>query len=108
MAEHTFESLKKHTVAELREIAKEIDHEAVKGATQMNKEHLVEAICTALGIDRHQHHQVVGLDKASVKGQIKTLKAERDSAIEAKDHARLKMVRRRMHRLKRLLHKATV
>ena len=36
--DHTFEELKKKTVAELREIAAGIGDEAVKGYTQLNKE----------------------------------------------------------------------
>jgi hypothetical protein len=36
-------------------MAKGIDHEAVKGFTQMNKEHLLPAVCKALGIDMHKH-----------------------------------------------------
>src|SRR5438477_12451228 len=52
----TYEELKKKTIDELREIAKGIDNEAVKGYTQMNKEHLLPAVCKALGIDTHVHH----------------------------------------------------
>ena len=52
---HTYEELKKKTVEDLREMAKGIDHEAVKGFTQMNKEHLLPAVCKALGIDTHKH-----------------------------------------------------
>ena len=40
---HTYEALKKKTIAELREIAKDIEHEAVQGYTQLNKEHLLPA-----------------------------------------------------------------
>ena len=41
---HTYEELKTKTVAELREIAKGLDHEAVQGYTQLNKEHLPAAV----------------------------------------------------------------
>ncbi len=105
---HTYETLKHLTVAELREIAKDIKHEAVQGYTQMNKEHLLKAICTALHIDMHAHHVAVGVDKTSIKAKIRQLKQERDQAIEAKDAARLRAVRRHIHRLKRELHKAAV
>ena len=47
----TYEDLKKKTVAELRDMAKGLTHEAVQGYTQMNKEHLLPALCKALGID---------------------------------------------------------
>jgi len=53
----TFEELKHITVVELREIAKGIEHDAVQGYTQMNKEHLLVAISKALGI-QHEHHDV--------------------------------------------------
>ena len=105
---HTFEELKKKTVAELREIAKETDHEAVKGYSQLNKEHLLSALCQALNIDQHQHHDVVGVDKASIKKTIRGLKKKRDQALTDHDHARLKTVRRQIHRMKRKIHKSMV
>jgi hypothetical protein len=105
--EYTFEQLKHKTVGELREIAKGIEHEAVQGYTQLNKEHLLVAISKALGI-KHEHHDVVGVDKASIKSRIKDLKKKRDEALAAHDHAELKTVRRTIHRLKRQIHKATV
>ena len=105
--EITYEQLKHKTVAELREMAKGIEHEAVQGHTQMNKEHLLTALSKALGI-QHEHHAVVGVDKASIKARIRELKSQRATAIEAHDHAQLKVVRRTIHRLKRRIHKATV
>jgi hypothetical protein len=104
---HTFEELKHKTVADLRELAKGIEHEAVQGYTQMNKEHLLVALSKALGI-QHEHHDVVGVDKASIKARIKDLKKKREEALAAHDHDQLKVVRRTIHRLKRQIHKATV
>ena len=98
---HTYEELKKKTVQELREIAQSVQHEAVQGATQMNKEHLLPALCKALGIDMHEHHQVVGIDKSAIKAKIRELKKTRDAAVEAHDSARLKSVRRQIHGLNR-------
>lgn len=105
---YTHHELKHKTLAELREITKDIEHEAVQGYTQLNKEHLVVAICRALNIDMYEHHQVVGIDKAAIKSRIQALKERRNSALAAHDHAQLKAVRRRIHRLKRQIHKATV
>ena len=105
--EITFEQLKHKTVAELRDLAKGIDHDAVHGYTQMNKDHLLIAISKALGI-QHEHHAVVGVDKASIKSRLKELKKKRDDALTAHDSKELKMLRRTMHRLKRRIHKATV
>jgi hypothetical protein len=59
--DYTFEQLKHKTVAELREIAKGNEHEALQGYTQLNKEHLLVALCKALGI-KQEHHDVVGVD----------------------------------------------
>ena len=105
---YTYEELKKKTVDELREIAKGIENEAVKGYTQMNKDHLLPALCKALGIEAHGHHDVKGIDKVAVKAKIKQLKGERDKALEAHDHAQLKQLRRQMHRLKRRIRNATI
>ncbi|UCH95945.1 MAG: Rho termination factor N-terminal domain-containing protein [Candidatus Aminicenantes bacterium] len=105
---HTYEELKKKTVAQLREIAAGIEHEAVKGYTQLNKEHLLEAICKALNLDMHEHHQVVGVDKTVIKTKIRVLKKKRDEALTAHDHAQLKMYRRQIHGLKRKIRKAMV
>ena len=106
----TYEELKKKTVDELREMAKGIEHEAVKGYTQMNKEHLLPAICKALGIDTHVHHAhpaKAGVDKSGLKAKLRELKAARDKALQAHDHAQLKSVRRQMHSLNRKLRAAT-
>lgn len=104
---YTYEELRHKTLADLRDIAKDIQHDAVQGYTQMNKEHLVGALATALGI-QHTHHDVVGIDKSTIKARIRQLKTQRTAAIEAHDHAQLKVVRRTIHRLKRQIHKATV
>ncbi len=104
---YTIEQLKHMTLADLREIAKNSDHEALQGYTQLNKEHLIGALAKALGI-QHTHHDVVGIDKSSIKARIRELKTQRAAAIEAHDHAQLKVVRRTIHRLKRRIHKATV
>jgi hypothetical protein len=105
---YTHNELKHKTLAELRDIAKDIEHEAVQGYTQLNKEHLVVALCKALNIEMHEHHEVVGVDKAAIKLRIKALKAKRDAAVTAHDHKQLKVARRSIHRLKRQIHKATV
>ena len=106
---YTYEELKHKTVEQLREIAKGLDHEAVRGYTQMNKEHLLPAICKALGIEAHaEHHVAGGFDKGASKAKLRALKAERTKALEAHDHEQLKSVRRQMHRLKRRIREATV
>ena len=105
---HTYEELKHKTIAELREIAKGLDQEAVKGFTQMNKEHLLPAVCKALGIDMRAHHAAAkGAAKADAKARLRALKAERDKALAAHDGKQLAAVRRQMHGLKRRIKKAS-
>jgi hypothetical protein len=101
-----YHELKHKTVAELREIAAGL--EGLTGYTQMRKEQVLEAICRHQGIEMHAHHVVAGIDKASIKQSIRALKAKRDEAIAAHDGIALKRVRRKIHRLKRELHRATV
>jgi DNA-binding IclR family transcriptional regulator len=96
---HTYEELKAKTISELREIAKNVQHDAVQGYSQMNKDHLLPALCQAFGIDTHEHHAVVGIDKAGIKAKIRELKRQRDAAIEASDHTQLKSLRRYIHHL---------
>jgi hypothetical protein len=98
---YTYDDLKGKTVQELRDIAKETQHEAVQGAMQMNKEHLLPALCKALGIEAHAHHAVSGIDKPAIKAQMRELKTKKAAALEAHDHARLKQLRRQIHGLNR-------
>jgi hypothetical protein len=107
MAEYTYEQLKKKTVAELREIAKGNENEALQGYTQLNKDHLIVALCKALNIG-HEHHEAKGIDKMALKTRIKALKKERDEALAARDHDRLKGVRRQIHNLNHRIRRATV
>jgi hypothetical protein len=105
---YTFDDLKHKNVNELRDIAKEMDHEEVQGYTQLNKEHLLEALCRALKIDMHVHHEVVGVDKSAIKSQIRELKKKRDETIAQKKPDELKKVRRKIRILKKTLRKAIV
>jgi hypothetical protein len=105
--EHTYGELKKKTVAELRAIAETVDHEALKGHTQMHKEQLLAALCTALGIETHEKAAVVGVDKAQIKARIRSLKGERANALSAHDHTQLRKIRRKIKSLKRTIRKAS-
>lgn len=108
--DYTFDQLKGMTVAQMREIASGIEDEAIKGYTQLNKEHLMEALCKVLKIDTHTRHKskVAGENKAEIKAQMKALKVKRNEALEVHDHAALKTVRRQLHALRRTLRKAAV
>jgi hypothetical protein len=101
----TYHELKEKNIGQLREIAKDVKHEAVQGYTQLNKEHLLVALCTALSIPVHEHHDAVGIDKASVKAKARALKKEREAALAAGDHAKLKALRRTIHGLNRQIKK---
>jgi len=105
---HTYEELKHKTVADLREIAKGIEHEAVQGATQMNKDHLLKALCTALGIDAHVHHHAEGIDKAGIKAKIHELQKRRDEILASKDKKELRGVLRQIHNFKKRIRRAMV
>lgn len=97
---YTLHELKEKTIQELREIAKDVQqHEAVQGYSQMNKEHLLPALAKALGI--YEHHDVKGVDKASIKASMRQLKDQRDAALAAHDPLKLKSARRQLHRLNR-------
>jgi hypothetical protein len=98
---HTYEELRHKTIDELREIAKGLDDDAVKGHSQMNKEHLLPALCKALGIDTHVHHRVAGIDKGAIKAAMRKLRKDRDAALEDHDHDRLRSVRRQLHHFNR-------
>lgn len=105
---HTYEELHAMTVAQLREVAKDMDNEELRGYSSMHKEDLLKVLCQALGIEAHVTHQVVGLDKTKVKGEIRQLKQQRQAAIDSGDHKELKRIRRQIHRLKRQIRRATV
>jgi len=98
---YSFHELKLKTIQELREIAKDVEHDAVQGFSQMNKDHLLPALCKALGIDTHEHLTVVGIDKPAIKAKMRELHAKRDAALEAHDRQLLKSVRRQIHGLNR-------
>jgi DNA-binding IclR family transcriptional regulator len=94
---HTYDELRHKTVAELREIAKELPHEAVQGYTQMNKEHLLPAICQALGLDAHEHHAAAAAGKSQIKTRMREIKSALDAA--GTDADRLHALRREYHHL---------
>jgi hypothetical protein len=101
----TYEELKHKTVAELREIAKGIEHEAVKGYTQMNKDHLLVGVCKALGVDMHAHphHAAAGEERGKIKAKIKSLKKKRDEILASPSRDGLNLVLREIHGLKHRL-----
>jgi protein-arginine kinase activator protein McsA len=97
---YTYEQLKDMTVANLREIAKDIQP-AIEGYTTMHKDHLLPAMCKSLGI--HIHHAAQGAEKTRIKATITKLKARREEAMGKGDHAQLALAKDQIHTLKRRL-----
>ena len=67
--EYTYEQLKHKTVAELRDIAKDNEHEALQGYTQLNKDHLLVALSKALGI-KHERRTIHRLKRQIHKATV--------------------------------------
>jgi DNA-binding IclR family transcriptional regulator len=98
---YTYHELAEKTIQQLRDIAKDVHHDAVQGFSQMNKEHLLPALCRALDIPIHEHRDVVGIDKPAIKAKMRELARKRDEALAAKDHKTLSAIRRQRHGLVR-------
>ncbi len=105
MAQYDYHELKHTKVSDLRDIASKLDP-PIQGYTQLNKDHLIEAICKQLNIDMHEHHEVQGINKEPIKKQLRELRKSRDEAEAAHDSKKLKQIRRRMHGLKRTLRRS--
>jgi hypothetical protein len=105
---YTHHDLKAKTLAELKEIAAGIEDEAVKGYSQMNKEHLVKQLCAVLKIDMHEHHAAKIPEKTSIKAQIRALKQERDKLMGSHDRKQLGEIRAKIGLLKHRLRRAAV
>ncbi len=103
---YTYDQLNIMTVAQLRDIAKGIEHEAVHGFSTMHKDKLLHALCIAMGIEGHKHHEARGLDKSQVKLQIRALKKKRDAALTAKQTDEYRSILREIHHLKNRLRRA--
>jgi len=89
--------LEKMTAKELRDLSKDIP--SITGAHGMNKPELLAEIKKARGIEE------TGTKKASasireVKAQIKALKVQRATALEAKDRRLAGICKRKISRLK--------
>jgi len=100
----SYHDLEKMTVGKLREIAQE--YEDLVGVTGMSKEQLVETLARKKNIEI-PHKVATGIDKGSIKSEIRGLKKERDAALEAHDATALQRSRRKLHRLRRQLRRAS-
>jgi len=104
---HTFPKLKNKTLAELKEIAAGTEPQ-VQGYTQMNKEHLLEAICKVLNIEMHVHHEVKGIDKVAVKAKIREWRKKRDEALAAGDRKSMRLALDHIYNTKHPLPKSMI
>jgi cysteinyl-tRNA synthetase len=105
-----FAELKKKTVVQLKEMAGEYDD--ITGVSGMKKDQLLDALAEKLGIEKEaaptttekpKKKKKKSRGKGAIKKMIKDLKAQRDKAVEQKDGAALRKVRRQLHRQKVLL-----
>ncbi|MBC8479568.1 MAG: hypothetical protein H8D46_03800 [FCB group bacterium] len=107
--DYTYKDLHGKTVAQLRKICEDMGNKAPHGFLTLHKEHLLPKLCEALGIEDHEHHEFVGINKKKVKIKIRALRAKRDEInASTKDKAELKRIRREIHDLKRKMRKAMV
>jgi hypothetical protein len=101
--------LEKLTTPKLRELAKD-KYPTLTGVSGMKKEELVEAIIAEevrLGLrpKEEKHPATAAMGKAQLKAGIRGLKQSRDSALQAKDYAKLAAARRQIKKMKRRLRK---
>ena len=94
--------LEKMTAKELRDVAKEIPQ--ITGVHGMNKAELVSAIKEARGIVDEKKKSDASV--RDLKRKIRSLKADRDAALEAKDKKKVGIYRRRISRLKKKTRRA--
>jgi len=95
------------TVKELREVAKEIPE--IIGVHGMNKAELYNAICKSRGIEekpkKKKAAKIVETVKI-IKARIRTLKREREAALQSNDRKLAGIYKRRISRLKKKTRKA--
>jgi hypothetical protein len=95
--------LEKMTVKDLRDMAK--DMPGIVGVHGMKKEELVVAIKEVKGI-KDKPVKKKDATIAEIKKQIKAIKAQRQSALEAQDRKMATIYKRRISRLKKKSRKA--
>jgi hypothetical protein len=111
----TEKPLEKMTVKALREMAKDIPE--IVGVHGMKKEELIAAINEAKGVAEEPAKvektvkakpagKNAGATRAEIKGKIKTLKAQRQNALETRDRKMATIYKRRISRLKKKSRKA--
>ena len=106
---YTWDELHKKPVSQLRKIAEELgDHDELHGFLTMHKQDLLPALCKVMDIEDHAHHDVIGIDKAKMRVQIRALKVKRDEALASGDRAAMLDSRHKIKRLKRKIRRAMI
>ena len=95
--------LEKMTVKDLRDMAK--DMPGIEGVHGMKKEELIVAIKEVKGI-KDEPVKKADASIGEIKKQIKSIKAQRQGALEAKDSKMATIYKRRISRLKKKSRKA--
>ena len=90
--------LEKMTVKELREMAKEIP--SISGVHGMKKDELLVAIKEAKGL-KEEPVKKADSSVSELKAQIRSLKTQRQAALEGKDKKMATIYKRRISRLKK-------
>ncbi len=98
-------TLERMPVSKLKEEALKFP-EQIKDIHGMNKGQLVAALKQAHGIPVGERRRAP-LEKGELKRQIRALKLQRNSALEAKERKELREARRQIKRLKRKLSRAS-
>jgi hypothetical protein len=93
------ERLEKMTATELREMALGI--EGLAGVHAMKKEELLAAIKEAKGIKDEEPAKAKGSKAGALKQQIASLRKEREEARAANNKAKMSVLKRRIHHLKK-------
>jgi protein-arginine kinase activator protein McsA len=95
--------LEKMTTTDLRELAKGL--EGVSGVHGMKKQALIDALRKSKGLEVEKVKKA-SASVHSLKQQIRSMKAKRAAAIEAKDRKLATLIRRRISRLKKKTRRA--
>jgi hypothetical protein len=105
-------NLEKMTATELRDYALK-NHPDITGVHAMKKEELLVAIKKARGeeVKETKKKKVkakvkVKVEKKALKEKIRTLKAEKEKALQAKDRKALARLRKRIKKYKRMTKRA--
>jgi protein-arginine kinase activator protein McsA len=61
-----------------------------------------------LNIETHAHHTAVGINKTTMKAEIKSWKQKRAEALTSKDYVKLSEIRQHIHDLKVKLRRSLV